>query len=69
MFYSFEPDEKTLRFALDFVGDERLVFASDYNHSDSKFPDTVKAVTEREDIASETMSKIMGENACRLFGL
>lgn len=32
VYYSFEPDERTLGFVIDFVGEERLVFASDYNH-------------------------------------
>ena len=44
--YAFEPDEKTLGFVVDFVGEERLIFASDYNHSDSKCLDTVQSVTE-----------------------
>lgn len=43
--YAFEPDEKTLGFVADFVGEERLIFASDYNLSDSKCSDTVKSVT------------------------
>jgi len=68
LYYAFEPDEKTLGFVIDFVGSERLVFCSDYNHSDGKFPDAVKSVTQRGDIAPETMAKIMGENACRLYG-
>lgn len=69
MFYAFEPDEKTLSFAIDFVGEDRLLFASDYNHSDSKFPETVQTVTERKDISPGSMAKIMGENAARLYGI
>ena len=38
VYYSFEPDEHTLNFVMDYVGEDRLVFASDYNHGDSKFP-------------------------------
>ncbi len=45
LYYAFEPDEKTLGFVADFVGEERLIFASDYNLSDSKCSDTVKSVT------------------------
>ncbi|MGH7771252.1 MAG: amidohydrolase family protein [Candidatus Binatia bacterium] len=69
VYYAFEPDERTLPFVANFVGDERLVFASDYNHSDSKFPHTVKTVTQREDIGPRTMEKIMGGNAARLYGI
>jgi predicted TIM-barrel fold metal-dependent hydrolase len=53
----------------EFVGAERLVFATDYNHSDSKFPHTVEEVMEREDITAALKTKIMGENAARLYNL
>jgi len=69
LFYAFEPDERTLPFVIDFVGEDCLIFASDYNHSDSKFPHTVKTVTDRKDVPQEVIPKIMGENAARLYGL
>jgi predicted TIM-barrel fold metal-dependent hydrolase len=69
MFYAFEMDEKTLPFVAGFVGAERLVFATDYNHSDSKFPHTVEEVMERKDISEALKTKIMGENAAKLYNL
>jgi predicted TIM-barrel fold metal-dependent hydrolase len=69
LYYSFEPDERTIGFVANFVGEERLIFASDYNHSDSKFPHTVKSVTSREDVSPAVLPKIMGENAARLYGI
>jgi hypothetical protein len=69
LFYAFEPDESTVGFVASFVGEDQLIFASDYNHSDSKFPHTVKSVTGREDIPPSLMAKIMGENAARLYNL
>lgn len=69
VYFSFEPDETTLPFVMDFIGDDRLVFASDYNHSDCKFPNVVKEVLAREDIAAASMPKIMGENAKRLYSI
>ena len=47
MFYAFEMEEKMLPYVADFVGAERLVFATDDNHSDSKFPHTVEEVMQR----------------------
>jgi len=47
MFYAFEMEEKMLPYVAEFVGAERLVFATDYNHSDSKFPHTVEEVMEK----------------------
>lgn len=67
--YAFEPDESTIGFVANFVGEDLLAFASDYNHSDSKFPHTVRSITSREDIAPALLAKIMGENAARLYGL
>jgi uncharacterized protein len=69
LYYAFEPDESTVGLVANYVGAEHLVFASDYNHSDSKFPDTVKSIVGREDIAPSLMAKIMGENAARLYHL
>jgi predicted TIM-barrel fold metal-dependent hydrolase len=69
VYYSFEPDEQTLPFIMEFVGEDRLVFASDYNHSDSKFPHTVEAVTRREGLKQSSLRKLMGENAARLYGI
>lgn len=67
--FSFEPDERTLPFVMDFIGDDRLLFASDYNHSDCKFPPTVEAVTQRGEIPESTLAKLMGKNASRLYSL
>ena len=69
VFYSFEPDEQTLPFVLDFVGHDRLVFASDYNHGDCKFPYTVSSMLERKDLPEGAMNRIMNENARRLYRL
>jgi predicted TIM-barrel fold metal-dependent hydrolase len=69
MFYAFEMDEKMLPYVAEFVGPDRLVFATDYNHSDSKFPHTVEEVMERSDISESLKTKIMGENAAKLYDL
>jgi predicted TIM-barrel fold metal-dependent hydrolase len=69
MFYAFEMDEKMLPYVAEFVGADRLVFATDYNHSDSKFPHTVEEVMGRSDISESLKAKIMGENAAKLYNL
>jgi predicted TIM-barrel fold metal-dependent hydrolase len=69
MFYAFEMDEKMLPYVAEFIGADRLVFATDYNHSDSKFPHTVEEVMERSDISEGLKAKIMGENAAKLYNL
>jgi predicted TIM-barrel fold metal-dependent hydrolase len=69
MFYAFEMEEKMLPYVAEFIGAERLVFATDYNHSDSKFPHTVEEVMERKDISDVLKTKIMGDNAAKLYNL
>jgi predicted TIM-barrel fold metal-dependent hydrolase len=69
MFYAFEMDERMLPYVAEFVGADRLIFATDYNHSDSKFPHTVEEVIERTDISENLKAKIMGENAAKLYNL
>lgn len=69
MFYAFEMEEKMLPYVAEFVGADRLVFATDYNHSDSKFPHTVAEVMEREDLSPDLKAKLMGENAAKLYKL
>jgi len=44
-------------------------FATDYNHSDSKFPHTVEEVMGRKDLSDALKTKIMGENAAKLYNL
>src|SRR6266496_2134761 len=69
VYYSFEPDEHTLNFVMDYVGEDRLVFASDYNHGDSKFPHTVESVTKRKNLSESSLRKLMCDNAARLYGI
>ena len=69
MFYAFEMEEKMLPYVAEFVGADRLVFATDYNHSDSKFPHTVEEVMERKDLSDALKAKLMGENAAKLYTL
>lgn len=69
MYYAFEMEEKMLPYVADFVGAERLVFATDYNHSDSKFPHTVDEVMKRKDLTDGLKAKLMGENAAQLYSL
>ena len=66
-YISFEPGERMLPYTIKHVGDDRIVFASDYPHFDGKFPDSVRAVTERKDIPESSKRKLLGENARRLY--
>ena len=68
-FVSCEVDEKTLAFALASLGEERIVYASDYLHHDAKFPRSVAAIAERPELHADAKAKVLGENALKLFAL
>ncbi len=64
--FSAVPCEKTSDFISASVGEAHLVFASDDNHPDCKFPHAAEAVARREEIGEGTLQKGMGKNAARL---
>ena len=66
-FISFDPDERMLPYAIQHLGDDVLVFASDYPHFDGSFPDSVRMVAQRDDITGASKRKLLGDNARRLY--
>lgn len=68
-YISCEPDEDNLGAIVQSVGEERVLFASDYPHWDSIFPGAPKALLDRTDLSIEAKRKILGENALRLLGV
>ena len=68
-FISCEPEESTLPAVLDLLGEDHVIFASDYPHWDCRFPDSVNLIQQREDISPSAKAKILGGNARRLYKL
>ncbi len=74
LFFSCDPDEKYLDFAANAQltdqtrGEDCILFASDYPHSDAIFPGALRALTERDDLTADQKRKITSDNAARLFG-
>jgi len=67
-FYATEPEESTLPYVVERIGDDKIVFASDYPHWDGMFPHVVSTIRGRKDISESAKKKILGENAKRLYG-
>jgi len=67
-FYAAEPEESTLPYVIDRIGDDKILFASDYPHWDGMFPYVVSTIHGRKDISEESKGKFLGENAKRLYG-
>jgi uncharacterized protein len=68
-FITAEPDEGGLPAAIQTVGDGNIMFASDYPHSDSKFPDSVACLRARTDVSDAGKTKLLGQNAATYYGL
>jgi len=46
-----------------------VMYASDYPHWDSDFPNSTRGLRERTDLAPEVKAQIMGENAAAFYRL
>ncbi len=67
-FYAAEPEESTLPYVIDRIGDDKILFASDYPHWDGMFPYVVSTIHGWKDISEESKGKFLGENAKKLYG-
>ena len=67
---SFEVGERTLPALASFVGQDRIVWGSDYPHHDAVFPGAVNALrTTLAPCPTATQAKVLGLNARALYGL
>jgi uncharacterized protein len=69
MFATFSKDEVGLEL-LDRLGDDRVMFASDYPHPDGIWPDTHEYIDKTTaGLTAESRRKIVGQNAAAIYGL
>jgi predicted TIM-barrel fold metal-dependent hydrolase len=68
-FIGCDPDERTIPHVVDALGENVVVYASDYCHWDCSFPDTVKIIAERDDLSKTSKEHIFHANPARLYGL
>lgn len=61
--------EKELPMIVDLLGDDRIVYSTDYPHGDSDYPHAVDEFIELEGVAAETKKKILWDNCARLYNL
>ncbi len=67
---SFEVDEATLPALLPFVGNERVVWGSDYPHHDATFPGAVTALRRTlEPLTFDAQARVLGGNARKIYDL
>ena len=51
------------------VGENQIVYASDFPHWDHSFPGSIDEIKERGDITDAQKQKILADNTRRLYGL
>ena len=68
-FVSVEPDEEPVKYVIDYLGNERIVFSTDYPHGDSKFPHAVESFLELPTISAEDKHKILWDNCAAYYAL
>jgi predicted TIM-barrel fold metal-dependent hydrolase len=64
---SMDPEETTMAAVVMCIGDDNLIFSTDYPHPDHKFEGIVGNVSNREDLSDQSKAKILGLNAARAF--
>jgi len=69
LYVSCEPEESALPFVAATLGDRFIMYASDYPHWDSDFPNSTRGLGERTDLAPEVKARIMGANAAAFYRL
>jgi predicted TIM-barrel fold metal-dependent hydrolase len=67
-FVSVECDEEPVKHVIDAIGDDRIVFSTDFPHGDSKFPHAVEAFM-RLPISEASKRKILWDNCAAYYGL
>jgi hypothetical protein len=66
LFHAVESDEHYLKHCVDALGDEMWVFATDYPHIGSPWPEGVPNIAQRPELSESTKQKILSANALRM---
>ncbi len=65
---SVEPDEEPAKYAIDWVGSDKMVFSTDYPHGDSRYPEAVSSFLKMA-ISNEDKRKVLWDNCASLYNL
>jgi predicted TIM-barrel fold metal-dependent hydrolase len=68
-FVSADADEAMLATVIDLLGDERIVFSTDYPHPDSKYPHAVESFLALPGVSDDSKRRILWDNALALYGM
>ncbi len=60
-FFSAEPEEGMLPYVIERIGEDKILFASDYPHWDGMFPHVVSTIRGRKDISERAKERSWAE--------
>jgi hypothetical protein len=66
---SCDPDDRLVATVVDHLGDDRLVWASDYPHLDAREGPLKKFYARQAALSEESRRKILHDNPRRLYGI
>ena len=69
LYFSCEADEPEIAHVIETIGDDWIVFASDYSHFDSRFPGASQPIIDNRELSDTSKRKIVNDNARRLYSL
>jgi predicted TIM-barrel fold metal-dependent hydrolase len=69
VYFSIESGESQLPHAIDYVGADHFLYASDIPHWDCEFPENLDRLRNHATLSQEVKEKILYKNAKRLFNL
>ncbi|MCH8346620.1 MAG: amidohydrolase, partial [Chloroflexi bacterium] len=69
IYFSCEAGEPLLAEAVEYIGEERVVFASDFPHWDHSYPQSIHQLWDRDDLPEARKRMLLADNARRLYKL
>ena len=67
-FISCDPDEDLLWTVVETIGDDNVLFATDFPHPDAKWPHAVDTFLDLPRVSRDSKAKILWDNAARFYG-
>ena len=68
-YFSCDPDEECIPLVAGIMGEDSIIYASDYPHWDCRFPESVKLVQQNGTIPERLKKKVLSDNVKTLYNL
>ena len=63
-----DADEETLKYTIQAIGNDNIVFSTDFPHGDSDYPHAVETFLSLDAGSAESKRKILWDNCASLYG-